>query len=429
MNSGKVRSPAGPWRRGGGNGHPQGEGGKHHKQFIPGKDGKREQIVWQSERESGVINGRRNHEREENMVAKCTEFCPLDEKRMRTKEKLLHRLECGPGLEPVKEFSRPAAGQSAPTSVNIRTPDTLRKCTKYLLHTVMDIGMKASISLADLYDFIFDRLRAVRQDLTLQQTEDVQILAACVRFHLLFGHLLELHSPELFSAHINLSHQLDCVKSCLLIGENSRTNLKEFCSKVVMTKEEDDAGNNQDMKTVQTAHEVLEKEMEEMGAIYLLSNLDSPSALAWALVQPFSNLLRTCKAISSAFLQGNYVRFFKLVRLLSPTLALATSRHCTLMAKRAIKVAAWGYTAKTARYPLQILEELLWTKQANQLCKLMGQTVDQDVVRWNKLDLQEPEMSQNEVLVSTHHGALGELLQDINLSHLLLQGWGGEDEK
>ena len=65
----------------------------------------------------------------------------------------------------------------------------------------MEVGMKASISLADLYDFIFDRwyleqriihifntyvsvcprLRAVRQDLTLQQTEDVQILAACVR--------------------------------------------------------------------------------------------------------------------------------------------------------------------------------------------------------------------------------------------------------
>ena len=66
------------------------------------------------------------------------------------------------------------------------------------------------------------------------------------------------------------------------------------------------------------------------------------------------------------------------------------------------------------RYPLPILEELLWTKQAHQLCKLMGQTVDQvvaptfiehstcycdqEVVRWNKLDLQEPEMSQNEVL-------------------------------
>ena len=29
------------------------------------------------------------------------------------------------------------------------------------------------------------------------------------------------------------------------------------------------------------------------------------------------------------------------------------------------------------RYPLRILEELLWTQQANQLCILMGQTVDQ----------------------------------------------------
>ena len=88
------------------------------------------------------------------------------------------------------------------------------------------------------------------------------------------------------------SHQLDCVKSCLLIGENLGKNPKEFRSKVVLRKEEDDAGNNQDMKTVETAHGVWEKQMEEMGAIYLLSNLDSPSALAWALVQPFSDLLR-----------------------------------------------------------------------------------------------------------------------------------------
>merc|ERR1719234_13255 len=132
-----------------------------------------------------------------------------------------------------------------------------------------------------------------------------------------------------------------------------------------------------------------EKEREEMGAIYLLSNLDSPSALAWALLQPLSPLLRRCRSISTAFLQGNYVRFYKLVQRLPPTLALATSRHCTMMAKRAVKVAAWGYSAKTARFPLRILEELLWTNQAGQLCKLMGQTVDQDVVKWNKTDLLE----------------------------------------
>ena len=34
------------------------------------------------------------------------------------------------------------------------------------------------------------------------------------------------------------------------------------------------------------------EEIEEMGAIYLLSNLDSPSALAWALLQPLSPIIR-----------------------------------------------------------------------------------------------------------------------------------------
>jgi len=57
----------------------------------------------------------------------------------------------------------------------------------------------------------------------------------------------------------------------------------------------------------------------------------------------------------------------------------------------------------------------------------MGQTVDQDVVKWNKADLVEPETpataSQSETIVSTHHGALGQLLQKIKFPDLLLQGW------
>jgi len=367
------------------------------------------------------------------MVGRCTEFCPMEEKRMRTKERLLHRLECGPGLEPVKEFSRPAAGQRAPTSANIRTLQTLRNCTRHLLRTVLASGLDSSLPLTDLYDFIFDRLRAVRQDLTLQQAEDIQILAACVRFHLLFGHLLELQSPELYSSHLNLSHQLDCVKACLLIGESSKSNWGRTTGNIernmevvnkggLNAEEEDIRGKEREEMGAQEKEEI-----EEMGAIYLLSNLDSPSALAWALLQPLSPIIRSCRAISTAFLQGNYVRFFKLVQHLSPTLALATSRHCTMMAKRAVKVASWGYSAKTARFPLQVFERLLWTKQAGQLCKLMGQTVDQGAVKWNKTDLVEIDTqataSQSETLVSTHHGELGRLLEEINFPDLLLKGW------
>jgi len=92
-----------------------------------------------------------------------------------------------------------------------------------------------------------------------------------------------------------------------------------------------------------------------------------------------------------------------------------------------VKVAAWGYSAKTARFPLHILEELLWTNQAGQLCQLMGQTVDQGVVKWNKAELLEPETQAtiplSEAIVSTHHGALGQMLREINFPDLLLQGW------
>jgi len=98
-----------------------------------------------------------------------------------------------------------------------------------------------------------------------------------------------------------------------------------------------------------------------------------------------------------------------------------------MMSKRAVKVAAWGYSAKTARFPLHHFAELLWTEQAGWLCNLMGQTIDQGDVKWSKADLVDPETpavaTQNEVLVSTHHEALGELLQEIKFPDLLLPGW------
>ena len=103
-----------------------------------------------------------------------------------------------------------------------------------------------------LYDFLFDRLRAVRQDLTLQTVADsvtLTVLASCVRFHLVFG--LLLHSQPSFSRHINTQHQLDCLKSCLLLNPSSEDS------------------------TVST--------MTTMHCAYLLSNMDSEHALAWAV--------------------------------------------------------------------------------------------------------------------------------------------------
>ena len=116
--------------------------------------------------------------------------------------------------------------------------------------------MKAEVGrcdLQDLYDFLFDRLRAVRQDMVVQSAVPAQdqllILSICVRFHLVMSHLLERHTS--FSAHINSQHQLECVKSCLLL----QATLEE-------------------------------SNTDTLQCVYLLSNLDSSHAVNWVINQP-----------------------------------------------------------------------------------------------------------------------------------------------
>ena len=109
-----------------------------------------------------------------------------------------------------------------------------------------------------LYDFLFDRLRAVRQDLTLQTVADsvtLTVLASCVRFHLVFG--LLLRSSPTFSQHLNSQHQLDCLKSCLLLSP--------------------------------APHQA--EELTSLQCVYLLNNLDSDHAIVWALNNKHSSQL------------------------------------------------------------------------------------------------------------------------------------------
>merc|ERR1712025_1397700 len=106
------------------------------------------------------------------VVGKCTVFCPSRELKLRVRERLMGRDEAsGAGLRPIKEYSRPAAGQAAPSSDDVRTPDTLLDCAEYLVREVVVPRIMIKEELLDLYDFVFDRLRAVRQDLTVQRIE------------------------------------------------------------------------------------------------------------------------------------------------------------------------------------------------------------------------------------------------------------------
>jgi hypothetical protein len=61
---------------------------------------------------------------------------------------------------------------------------------------VVRVAVRNSVSWAVVYDYIFDRLRAVRQDLTIQCSQDVQcltILEQCIRFHIYSHYLYDLY--------------------------------------------------------------------------------------------------------------------------------------------------------------------------------------------------------------------------------------------
>jgi hypothetical protein len=333
------------------------------------------------------------------IIGTCEEFCPVKEVAVRRKEKLLHKWEVNhrehdgqyEALVPVKEYSRPAAGQTTPSHATVRTPATLLACTRYLVDNVVRRGLReqsCARDILELYDFIFDRLRSIRQDMVLQELKDkvaMEILSTCVRFHLVFGHLLATQSPTTFSHHLNSSHQLDCVKSYLLLCDQDQI----------------------------------------MSSVYLLSNMDSPAALSWAIKilnnkgegqkdNPFSvsrqngvvsrigkqniiknheNLLEKSMKIARCFNEGNHVRFFREVKSCPVLLLIASSKYCQLMAHHAIRVFSTAYSSKNAKYPLPLLSEKLWIpeKYSILLCQHHGQPVDirtspdtLEWVRWNR---------------------------------------------
>lgn len=110
-----------------------------------------------------------------HITGTCEAMCPESEITLRERENLLHPLEEALILKDgrkkanprktVKEFRRPAAGREVTKPCDLRPPSVLKMTVNYLLGEVaMETGHQWNV----VYDFIFDRLRAVRQDMVIQ---------------------------------------------------------------------------------------------------------------------------------------------------------------------------------------------------------------------------------------------------------------------
>lgn len=290
------------------------------------------------------------------LSGECTDMCPQKELRMRCKERLLHRYELG-RFEPVKEFSRPAAGQATPQPRDIRTGSTLLRTTEYLINTIFS---QETEPLNVVFDFVFDRLRAVRQDMVLQSLSDetaCRILAIIVRFHVMSSYLLSELPVDKFDPAINSSHLLECTKMLLVL---------------------------------QDENEVSSFVREEIAAIYILSNLSSPAPFYWALEQP--KTLRTSETISASLSLGrlyrerNFVRYFRILATLPSLLQISARQFSERMVIFAVKNYCTAYHSPNCKYPRKKFAQMC-SVDANvitDVCAMSSVECDAENIRFHK---------------------------------------------
>jgi len=156
--------------------------------------------IWDAASSSGVSSP---DTEQMTYVGVCLTMCPEQEMRERERHHLLHPFELKSGSNPrypvadpkrvVKEFRRPAAGKGV-RMCDLRPVQVLVATVKYLLgDLLMEFSHKSQgIFSMDAYNFIFDRLRAVRQDMVIQRISGdgaIFIYEQTLAFLILFGYV------------------------------------------------------------------------------------------------------------------------------------------------------------------------------------------------------------------------------------------------
>ncbi|GFQ87190.1 germinal-center associated nuclear protein, partial [Trichonephila clavata] len=115
----------------------------------------------------------------------------------------------------VKEYSRSSADQQEPLPHELRPVSVLKFTMDYLICNLVD-RKNHNISIAEWYDFIWNRTRSIRKDITQQQlcdVECVEILEKCARFHILCAELLSEEDTATFDPKINNENLTKCLQT------------------------------------------------------------------------------------------------------------------------------------------------------------------------------------------------------------------------
>jgi hypothetical protein len=230
------------------------------------------------------------------LIGTCPDMCPEKERYLREYQRRLSRFEVLPGTDQVdhiaavKEYSKSAADQDRPLPHDVRPQPVLQMTMDYLIVEIVDLYGR--VPQGEWYDFLWDRMRSVRKDITLQQLstpEAAELLEKCARYHILCSYLLSSEEDlSVYDPTINQEHLMKSIQSLietyreLRIQGVSCRNEAEFCC--------------YDILLHLTSGDALGRVAKYSPAV-----LDSPQ-------------VKFAIKVASSMENGNFVRFFKLCR-------------------------------------------------------------------------------------------------------------------
>ncbi|KFP45216.1 Germinal-center associated nuclear protein, partial [Chlamydotis macqueenii] len=283
------------------------------------------------------------------VVGTCPDMCPEKERYMRETRNQLSVFELLLGSDKVdhaaaiKEYSRSSADQEEPLPHELRPSEVLSMTMDYLVTNIMDQGEG---NYREWYDFVWNRTRGIRKDITQQHLCDpltVSLIEKCTRFHIHCAHHLCEEPMSSFDAKINNENMTKCLQSL-------KEMYQDLANKGIYCKSE-----------------------AEFRGYNVLLNLNKGDILRE--VQQFHPEVRNSAEVRfavqafAALNSNNFVRFFKLMQAASYLNACLLHCYFNQIRKDALKSLNIAYTVSTQRctvFPLDHLVRMLLFKDCEE---------------------------------------------------------------
>uniref|UniRef100_A0A182WJ25 SAC3/GANP/THP3 conserved domain-containing protein n=1 Tax=Anopheles minimus TaxID=112268 RepID=A0A182WJ25_9DIPT len=281
----------------------------------------------------------------------CDEMCPKAEIDLRIREKIVHFFETDtrrPGVPDrdrmVKEFSRSAADRRQPKPCEIRTPAMLLETVHYLLTIVLPDSRRPYYQ---RYEFIFDRMRAIRQEMVIQNLsagEVLPVLEPIVRFLCYSAYRLCESPIAEFDPKICAQHLQECLK------------------KVIRSYDELD----------QASSSVVHSNRFEMERLYLSFNIGCLEATQSAITRYGASepKLRLHITTQLECNRGNYFGALQNIFQFAPLEAAVASLQLPRFRRQILQQFSVAYQSRVQTVPLEWLERVLHYEGRERTCLL-----------------------------------------------------------